>query len=107
MFQYLLSFLGSAYVQIVIFLVLLIYFFARRKDAQLEVSGIRYVRTLILVAVFFYLMFIWASSVQPTLGHQSLRHVLPTSTCPSSVPGLPSRPLSAGLAALARTDKNS
>jgi hypothetical protein len=72
MFQYLLSILGSAYVQIVIFLVLLVYFFARHKVVQLEVSGIRYVRTLILVAVFFYLMFIWASTVQPTLRSISL-----------------------------------
>jgi hypothetical protein len=72
MLQWLTSIFGSAYVEIVILIALLIGFFTHRKDPRLVVSGVRLVRTVILVLIFFYFMFIWASTVQPTLREISL-----------------------------------
>jgi hypothetical protein len=67
MFQVIMDLLSSAYVEIILLIVLLIAFFVHRKDPRLVVSGIRIVRTVIVVLIFFYFMFIWASTVQPTL----------------------------------------
>ena len=67
MLQGLVDILSSAYIEIVILILFLITIFRFRRDLRLVVSGIRIVRTLIVVLVFFYFMFIWASSVQPTL----------------------------------------
>jgi Ca2+/Na+ antiporter len=67
MFQFLTSIFGSAYFEIAILIVLLTAFITHRKDPRLVVSGIRIVRTIIVVLIFFYFMFIWASAVQPTL----------------------------------------
>jgi hypothetical protein len=67
MFQTIINLLSSAYVEIVILILLLIGFIIHRKDPRLVVSGIRIVRTIIVVLIFFYFMFIWASTVQPTL----------------------------------------
>ena len=67
MFQMIINLLSSAYVEIVILVILLIAFIIHRKDPRLVVSGIRMVRTAIVVLIFFYFMFIWASTVQPTL----------------------------------------
>ncbi len=61
------NFLGSAYVEIIILVILLIAFIVHRRDPRLVVSGIRIVRTILVVLIFFYFMFIWASTVQPTL----------------------------------------
>lgn len=67
MSQYVLQLLGSAYVEIVILILILIGFITHRRDPRLVVSGVRLVRTMIVILIFFYLMFIWASTVQPTL----------------------------------------
>ena len=67
MLQGLVDILSSAYIEIVILFIFLIAFVRFRRDLRLVVSGIRIVRTLMLVLVFFYFMFIWASTVQPTL----------------------------------------
>ncbi len=67
MLQGLVNILSSAYVEIVILFFLLLAFVMHRRDPRLVVSGIRIVRTLIVVLIFFYFMFIWASTVQPTL----------------------------------------
>ncbi len=67
MLQGLISMLSSAYVEIVILFFLLLAFVMHRRDPRLVVSGIRIVRTLLVVLIFFYFMFIWASTVQPTL----------------------------------------
>jgi hypothetical protein len=61
------STLSSAYVEIIVLFFLLIAFVMHRRDPRLVVSGIRIVRTLLVVLIFFYFMFIWASTVQPTL----------------------------------------
>ncbi|MCX5889867.1 MAG: hypothetical protein NTY36_10490 [Deltaproteobacteria bacterium] len=67
MLQGIVSTLSSAYVEIIILFFLLIAFVMHRRDPRLVVSGIRIVRTLLVVLIFFYFMFIWASTVQPTL----------------------------------------
>ncbi len=67
MFQFILDLFGSAYFEIVILIALLIASFTHRRDPRLVVSGIRLVRTVIVVLIFFYFMFIWSSTVQPTL----------------------------------------
>ena len=72
MFQTLQSWLSSAYVEIIILALLLAYFFHQRKDKRLIASGIRLVRTIIMILVFSYFMFIWASTVEPSLRHVSV-----------------------------------
>jgi hypothetical protein len=67
MLQSLIDILSSAYVEIVILFFLLVGFVMHRRDPRLVVSSIRIIRTLIVVLIFFYFMFIWASTVQPTL----------------------------------------
>lgn len=67
MLQFLVNLLSSAYVEIVILILLLIGFVMHRRDPRLVVSGVRFVRTILVVLIFFYFMFIWASAVQPAL----------------------------------------
>jgi hypothetical protein len=67
MLQGLVSILSSAYVEILILAVLLLFFIMMRRDPRLVVSGLRIVRTLLVILIFLYFMFIWASTVQPTL----------------------------------------
>jgi Ca2+/Na+ antiporter len=61
------NFLSSAVIEIAVFLILLIIFFIVRKDPRLVVSGMRLVRTMILLLIFFYFMFVWVSAINPTL----------------------------------------
>lgn len=56
-----------AEIAIAILVILLIAFFALRKDPRLVVSGIRLVRIIMLVLIFFYLMFVWVSAINPAL----------------------------------------
>jgi hypothetical protein len=72
MFQFILDLFSSAYFEIVTLIALLIAFFTHRRDPRLVVSGVRLVRTVIVVLIFFYFMFIWSSTVQPTLRTISL-----------------------------------
>ncbi len=72
MLQGLINLLASPFTEIAILVVLLIAFFALRKDPRLVVSGIRLVRTLILVLIFFYLMFVWVSAIRPALSAISI-----------------------------------
>jgi hypothetical protein len=72
MFQYLIEFLSSAYVEIVILALMLVYFFKQRREPRLMASGIRLVRAIIIVMIFSYITFIWASTVEPSLRHLSV-----------------------------------
>jgi hypothetical protein len=67
MLQTLVSILGRAEVEIVILILLLVGFFAHWKDTRLLVSGVRFVRTFIVVLIFFCLFMIWNSLVNPSL----------------------------------------
>jgi hypothetical protein len=72
MFQSVLAPLSSAYVEIIILVLLLVYFFKQRREPRLMASGIRLVRTIIIAAIFSYFMFIWASTVEPSLRNLSV-----------------------------------
>jgi Ca2+/Na+ antiporter len=67
MLQGLINFLSSPFTEIAILIVLLIAYFTLRKDPRLLVSGVRLLRILILVLIFFYLMFVWVSAIRPVL----------------------------------------
>lgn len=67
MFQLLVDLLSSAYIELVLLILLLVYFIIHRRDKRMKISGVRMVRMIIAVSVFLYFMFIWASTVQPTL----------------------------------------
>jgi hypothetical protein len=67
MFQFLIDILSSAYIELVILILLIVYFVIHRRDKRMKISGVRLVRMAIAIAVFIYFMFIWASTVQPTL----------------------------------------
>jgi Ca2+/Na+ antiporter len=72
MLQGLVNILASPFTEIAILVLLLISFFALRKDPRLVVSGMRLVRTLILVLIFFYFMFVWVSAIRPALSAISI-----------------------------------
>ena len=72
MLQGLVNILASPFTEIGILVLLLIAFITLRKDPRLVVSGIRIVRTLILVLIFFYLMFVWVSAIRPALSAISI-----------------------------------
>jgi len=72
MIQALINLLASPFTEIAILVVLLVAFFTLRKDPRLVVSGVRMVRTLILVLIFFYLMFVWVSAIRPALSAISI-----------------------------------
>ena len=72
MLQGLINTLASAYVEIVILFILLLVFVKHRRDSRLVVSGVRIVRTLVMLMIFFYFMFVWASAVKPTLRNISI-----------------------------------
>ncbi len=67
MFQLLVDLLSSAYVELVLLILLLVYFIIHRRDKRMKISGVRMIRMIIAVSIFMYFMFIWASTVQPTL----------------------------------------
>ena len=67
MFQFLVNLLSSAYIELILLILLLIYFVLHRRDQRMRVSAIRVVRMGMFILVFIYFMFIWASTVQPTL----------------------------------------
>jgi len=67
MFQFVTGLLSSAYIELGILILLILYFIVHRRDPRLTVSGVRMVRMTIVVMAFIYFLFIWASTVQPTL----------------------------------------
>ena len=67
MFQFLVDLLSSAYIELILLILLLIYFVLHRRDQRMRVSAVRVVRMAMFVIIFIYFMFIWASTVQPTL----------------------------------------
>ncbi len=72
MLQGLVNILASPFTEIGILIVLLLAFILLRKDPRLVVSGLRIIRTLILVLIFFYLMFVWVSAIRPALSGISI-----------------------------------
>jgi len=61
------SFLGSAYIQIIIFFLLGAYFVRHRRDPRMVVSGIRMIRVIILLMIFLYFTLTWGSLIVPSL----------------------------------------
>ena len=61
------SFLGSAYIQIVIFFLLGAYFVRHRRDPRMVVSGVRLIRVFILLIIFLYFTLTWGSLIVPSL----------------------------------------
>jgi hypothetical protein len=64
--QTLINILSHAYTQIVILALLCIYLFTHNQRRMFG-SGIRIVKMIITLLAFLYFMFIWASTVEPTL----------------------------------------
>ena len=61
------SFLGSAYIQLVIFFLLGAYFVRHRRDPRMVVSGVRLIRVIILLIIFLYFTLTWGSLIVPSL----------------------------------------
>ncbi|MGA8572880.1 MAG: hypothetical protein ACLP7A_12285 [Desulfobaccales bacterium] len=64
--------MASPLVEIGLLVILLLVYLRYRNDPRLEISGVKMVRVLGLVAIFLYLMFVWSSSVQPALSGISI-----------------------------------
>jgi hypothetical protein len=67
MFQYLIDFLGSAYIEVILFFVLVGYFVTHRRDQRLAVSGIKILRVIGLLVIFLYFIWSWATLIPPSL----------------------------------------
>jgi hypothetical protein len=72
MFDFLFRMEASVYIQVIILILLLAYFFGYRKDPRHLVSGVSVLRTITLVLIFFYFLWNWASSVSPALRNVSV-----------------------------------
>jgi len=67
MFQLVISFLGSAYIEIIIFFVLIAYFLTHRRDPHMVASSINLLRVLLLLVIFLYFTWSWATLIPPSL----------------------------------------
>jgi Ca2+/Na+ antiporter len=67
MFQYVQDFLGSAYIEVIIFFLLIAYFVANRKDQHAVKSGLNLLRVIILLIIFLYFIWSWATLIPPSL----------------------------------------
>jgi len=67
MFQYLIDFLSSAYIEVIIFFLLIAYFVAHRKERFAVKSGINLLRVIVLLIIFLYFTWSWATLIPPSL----------------------------------------
>ncbi|MBM4283890.1 MAG: hypothetical protein FJ128_01385 [Deltaproteobacteria bacterium] len=67
MWDFLVAGTYSAYVELVLLVVLLGYFFLHWRDPRQRASGISLVRVVLIVLVFLYLLLNWSSNIQPGL----------------------------------------
>jgi Ca2+/Na+ antiporter len=70
MFQYVVSILGSPFIEVIIFILLVVYFVIHRHDRHMVVSGIRMLQVAVLAVIFFYFTWMplaWASLIPPSL----------------------------------------
>jgi hypothetical protein len=67
MFQYLLDFVSSAYIEVIIFFLLIAYFVTHRKNQHAFKSGLNLLRVIILLIIFLYFAWSWATLIPPSL----------------------------------------
>lgn len=67
MWNFLVEVITSAYAQVVLLFLLLAYFFGHRKDPRLMVSGLKLLQTAVLLIIFLYFVWNWASEIPPSL----------------------------------------
>jgi Ca2+/Na+ antiporter len=67
MFQYVKDLLGSAYIEVIIFFLLIAYFVANRKAQHAVKSGLNLLRVIILLIIFLYFIWSWATLIPPSL----------------------------------------
>ncbi len=67
MFQYVLDFLSSAYIEVIIFFLLSAYFVTHRKNQRTVKSGLNLLRVILLLVIFLYFAWSWATLIVPSL----------------------------------------
>lgn len=67
MFQILMDILGSVYMEVVIFFLLIAYFLTHRRDPRMVASSINFLRVLLLLIIFLYFIWSWATLIPPSL----------------------------------------
>ncbi|MBW1986008.1 MAG: hypothetical protein JRI50_02060 [Deltaproteobacteria bacterium] len=67
MLSFMINILLSAYTQVVLLFLLLGYFFSHRNDPRLVSSKLGLVRTIVLLLLFIYFLWNWASEIPPSL----------------------------------------
>jgi len=72
MWQFLVSGDSSAYVELVILVLLLAYFFVHRADPRHQVSRVSVIRVVLIVLVYLYLLLNWSSNIAPVVRHTSV-----------------------------------
>jgi len=72
MWNFLVNTLSISYVQVVILCFFIWYFLAHRKDPRMPVSRVGFIRLLILLLIFLYLLLSWASGIRPALAQAAV-----------------------------------
>lgn len=72
MTDYLIQVNFNVFAQVGVLILLLVYFFIHRKDPRHQTSGLSLLRTLVMVALFAFLLLNYASQITPGLRHASV-----------------------------------
>ncbi|MEW6386881.1 MAG: hypothetical protein AB1491_05120 [Thermodesulfobacteriota bacterium] len=72
MLDFFLRLQASVYIQIIILVLLLAYFFGHRRDPRHLISGLSLFRTIILILIFLYFLWNWSSEIPPSLRNVSV-----------------------------------
>ena len=59
--------LGSVYMEVVIFFLLITYFLTHRRDPRMVASSMNYLRVLLLLIIFLYFIWSWSTLIPPSL----------------------------------------
>jgi hypothetical protein len=72
MFDFIESYLLTPYVQVVVFVIVIGLFYAQHRKFKLASSGFSWVRTIVLVGLFVYFAWNWATSISPIITRLSV-----------------------------------
>lgn len=67
MWDFLIGTMSYAWIQVVLYLLLLWYFFAHRQDPRMVVSRVGLVHIVVLSLIFVYFLLNWSSGIRPAL----------------------------------------
>lgn len=72
MWNFLVSTMSIAYVQLTILILFIWYFLVHRKDPLMPVSRIGIIHMVVFILIFTYFLLSWASGIRPALAHAAV-----------------------------------